>query len=53
MKEGGTPKDYLSLKISSTELDFLPLPKPYMEIFVYSIRFRAIHLRGGKVARVE
>ncbi len=51
VKEGGTPKDYLSLKISSTELDFLPLPKPYMEIFVYSIRFRAIHLRGGKVAR--
>lgn len=50
-KEDGQAKDYLSLKISSSELDFLPLPKPYMEIFVYSIKFRGVHLRGGKVAR--
>lgn len=50
-KEDGNAKDYLSFKISSSELDFLPLPKPYMEIFVYSIKFRGIHLRGGKVAR--
>ena len=29
----------------------LPLPKPVVEIFVYSPRVEAIHLRGGKVAR--
>jgi len=47
----GNHKDYLSFKIASNEVADIPLPKPYAEIFVYSIRFRGIHLRGGKVAR--
>ena len=29
----------------------MPLPKPLYEIFVYSPRTEAVHLRGGKVAR--
>ncbi len=44
-------KSYISIKIASGEVPFAPLPKPFMEIFVYSNRFEAIHLRGGKVAR--
>lgn len=43
--------EYVSLKIASTEVPFAPLPKPFMEIFVYSNRFEGIHLRGGKIAR--
>lgn len=43
--------DYVSLKIASSEIPFAPLPKPFMEIFVYSNQFEGIHLRGGKVAR--
>jgi glutamate dehydrogenase len=44
-------KEYISFKISSSEVTDIPLPKPYAEIFVYSPRVEAIHLRGGKVAR--
>ncbi len=51
INEKGEPKDYISFKIASGEVVDLPKPKPYAEIFVYSPRFEAIHLRGGKVAR--
>jgi glutamate dehydrogenase len=44
-------KDYLSIKYDSRAVDYMPLPKPYAEIFVYSPRTEAVHLRGGKVAR--
>jgi glutamate dehydrogenase len=47
----GAPKPYLSFKLNSRELDELPLPRPWVEIFVYSPRVEAVHLRGGKVAR--
>ncbi len=47
----GTPKPYLSVKLASREIDLLPAPRPLVEIFVYSPRVEAIHLRGGKVAR--
>ncbi len=50
-QENGEPKDYISFKLNSHEIIDLPQPKPYAEIFVYSPRFEAIHLRGGKVAR--
>lgn len=49
--ENGEPKDYISFKIASSEVEDLPKPKPYAEVWVYSPRFEAIHLRGGKVAR--
>jgi glutamate dehydrogenase len=47
----GRPKPYISFKLDSRRLDDLPLPRPFREIWVYSTRFEAIHLRGGKVAR--
>src|SRR3546814_6316089 len=47
----GAPKDYLSIKLDSRAVDELPLPRPLVEIWVYSPRVEAVHLRGGKVAR--
>ncbi len=47
----GRPKNYLSLKLDSQKIDELPLPRPLVEIWVYSTRVEAVHLRGGKVAR--
>ena len=47
----GERKPYLSLKIQSQIVPELPEPRPLFEIFVYSPRFEAIHLRFGKVAR--
>jgi glutamate dehydrogenase len=47
----GLPKPYLSFKLDSGRLELLPLPRPFREIFVYSPRVEAIHLRGGPVAR--
>ncbi|MBS0271317.1 MAG: NAD-glutamate dehydrogenase [Proteobacteria bacterium] len=45
------PKPYVSFKIDCKAIDEMPLPRPLYEIFVYSPRVEAIHLRGGKVAR--
>lgn len=47
----GKPKSYLSIKFDSRAVEFMPLPKPLYEIFVYSARTEGVHLRGGKVAR--
>jgi len=47
----GQPKGYLSIKLDSQKVEDLPKPRPYREVFVYSPRVEAIHLRGGKVAR--
>ncbi len=47
----GFHKPAISLKINSSALSFLPKPVPFREIFVYSPRVEAIHLRMGKVAR--
>ncbi|MEN8236604.1 MAG: NAD-glutamate dehydrogenase [Pseudomonadota bacterium] len=47
----GKPMSYLSFKFESERIEELPLPRPMYEIFIYSIRFEAVHLRGGKVAR--
>ena len=48
---GGEPKPYISLKLDSQALEGLPPPRPWVEIFVYSPRVEAVHLRGGTVAR--
>ncbi len=45
------PKAYLSFKLESGKVDFLPLPRPLYEIWVYSPRVEGVHLRGSKVAR--
>ncbi|MCM2327076.1 MAG: NAD-glutamate dehydrogenase [Lysobacter sp.] len=47
----GARKHFLALKLDSAKVPDLPEPRPLFEIFVYSPRFEAIHLRGGKVAR--
>ena len=47
----GQPKDYLSFKISSKLIPFLPKPVPLFEIFVYSQRMEGIHMRGSSVSR--
>ena len=45
------PLPYLSFKVEPQEITLLPKPRPRFEVFVYSPRFEAVHLRGGKVAR--
>jgi len=51
-KDGsGAAKAYLSFKLDSRSVEDLPLPRPFVEVFVHSPRVDAIHLRGGKVAR--
>ncbi len=47
----GGHKPYISFKFASAEVAELPLPRPFVEIFVYSPRFEGIHMRGGRVAR--
>ena len=49
--EAGEAKAYLSFKFDPTTIANIPLPKPKYEIFVYSPRMEAVHLRGGSVAR--
>jgi glutamate dehydrogenase len=44
-------KMYLSFKFDSKAIEDLPAPRPLYEIYIYSPRFEAVHLRGGKVAR--
>lgn len=47
----GQHKDYISFKIASQNIRYMPQPVPLYEIFVYSPRIEGVHLRGGKVAR--
>lgn len=49
-KMGGR-KNRLSFKFAASQIPNLPKPKPMFEIFVYSPKVEAVHLRGGKVAR--
>ena len=47
----GKPKGYVSFKLDPARIPDLPLPRPKFEIFVYSPRVEAVHLRMGYVAR--
>ncbi|WP_111417343.1 NAD-glutamate dehydrogenase, partial [Rhodoplanes roseus] len=47
----GQPKSVMAIKFDSRRIDGLPLPRPLYEVFVYSPRLEAVHLRFGKVAR--
>ncbi|MEA2442988.1 MAG: glutamate dehydrogenase, partial [Thermoleophilales bacterium] len=51
LADDGHPKLYISFKLDPARLQWLPLPRPQFEIFVYSPRTEGVHLRGGKVAR--
>jgi len=48
--DGGS-KPYISFKIASRELEDLPAPKPYREIYVSAPHVEGVHLRFGPVAR--
>ena len=47
----GEPKPALAVKLASSTIDLLPLPRPLYEIYVYSPRVEGVHMRAGKVAR--
>jgi glutamate dehydrogenase len=47
----GRAKPCLSLKLDPELIPDLPEPRPLVEVFVYSPRVEAVHLRGGRVAR--
>jgi glutamate dehydrogenase len=47
----GEEKPYLAVKIASSGIDLLALPRPLFEIYVYSPRVEGVHMRAGKVAR--
>ncbi len=47
----GQPPATLAFKLAAREIDRLPEPKPYREIFVYSPRVEGVHLRFGPIAR--
>ena len=48
---GGKLPETIAFKLRSSEIDWLPAPKPFAEIFVYSPRFEGMHLRFGPIAR--
>lgn len=43
--------EQLAFKLDTSRIPELPLPKPWVEIFVYSPRVEGVHLRYGAVAR--
>ena len=47
----GETKPYLAVKLASSEIELMPLPRPLFEIYVYSPRVEAVHMRAGRVAR--
>jgi glutamate dehydrogenase len=47
----GAVKPYISFKVASGELADLPAPKPFCEIYVWSVQVEGVHLRFGPVAR--
>jgi glutamate dehydrogenase len=47
----GAPKAYVSFKLDPQKIPDLPLPRPRFEVFVYSPRVEAVHLRMAHVAR--
>lgn len=49
--QDGNEKPYISFKIECEKMLEMPEPRPLVEVFVYSPKFEAIHLRTGKVAR--
>jgi glutamate dehydrogenase len=48
---GAGPCPYLVIKLDAAAVPDLPAPRPLFELFVYSPRLEAVHLRFGAVAR--
>ena len=49
--EDGASHAHISFKIASAELQDLPAPKPFREIFVWAPHVEGVHLRFGPIAR--
>ncbi|KCZ92662.1 NAD-glutamate dehydrogenase [Hyphomonas johnsonii] len=49
--KNGALKPFISFKVASRELEELPEPKPFREIFLSSPEVDGVHLRFGPVAR--
>jgi len=47
----GAPLPYFVAKLDANKVPDLPAPRPRFELFVYSPRFEAVHLRFADVAR--
>ncbi|MEY9771325.1 glutamate dehydrogenase [Sinorhizobium fredii] len=47
----GRPRPVLAFKLDPKQLEGLPEPRPFREIFVYGTEVEGVHLRFGKVAR--
>ena len=47
----GLRRPALAIKFDCAQIDGLPAPRPYREIFVYSPRVEGLHLRFGAIAR--
>ncbi|MCB1492051.1 MAG: NAD-glutamate dehydrogenase, partial [Rhodobiaceae bacterium] len=47
----GLPRPTFVFKFDPHQVEGLPEPRPYREIFVYSPRVEGVHLRGGPIAR--
>ncbi|MGH6782186.1 MAG: NAD-glutamate dehydrogenase domain-containing protein, partial [Sphingomonadaceae bacterium] len=47
----GKPRAVLAFKLDPKQLEGLPEPRPFREIFVYGTEVEGVHLRFGKVAR--
>jgi len=51
LDEAGNAMPEVSLKLAPREIEGLPEPRPFREIFMTSPRLEGLHLRFGKVAR--
>jgi len=51
LASNGAPHAHISFKIASRELNDLPAPKPFREIYVSAPHVEGVHLRFGPVAR--
>jgi len=49
--DGSTSVPYLVVKLDAAQVPDLPAPRPQFELFVYSPRLEAVHLRFAAVAR--
>src|SRR5260370_20798323 len=48
---GGAPKPALAVKLASSTIDLLPLPRPLYALYVYSPRTKGVHMLAGKDGR--
>ncbi|WP_375650760.1 NAD-glutamate dehydrogenase [Bartonella sp. OT172YNZD] len=49
--DDGSPRRILATKLNPRQIEGLPEPRPYREIFVYGPEVEGVHLRFGPIAR--